>query len=122
MQQQSPINLVNLFQTITGTLSKNKKELNDADTDNHDHGDNMVDTFEAITQAMKEKQGADPADQLAYASEMLRQRKSGSAQLYSKGLFQASQDFKGQQITPNNAMGFVQTLMGGGQAVQAEPQ
>jgi hypothetical protein len=118
--QGSPIDLAKMFQGVTGQLQKNKENLNQADDYNHDHGDNMVETFEVITQAMREKQGADPADQLAYASEILRQRKSGSSQLYAKGLSKASQDFKGQQITPNNAMTFIQTLMGGGQPAQAQ--
>jgi len=122
MQQETPINLANLFQTVTGTLSKNKKKLNAADTNNHDHGDNMVDTFEVITQAMKEKQGADPADQLAYASELLRQRKSGSAQVYAQGLSRASTEFQGKQVTPNNAMTLIQSLLGGGQAPAEQPQ
>src|SRR4030042_4469922 len=120
--QGSPIDLLKMFQGVTGQLQKNKENLNKADEYNHDHGDNMVETFEVITQAMKEKQGADPADQLAYASEILRQRKSGSSQLYAKGLSQASQDFQGQQITSNNAMSFIQTLMGGGEPAQAQPQ
>jgi hypothetical protein len=34
----------------------------------------MVQIFKMITEAMETKQGADPADQLAYASELLRQR------------------------------------------------
>ena len=78
----------------------------------------MVDTFEVITQAMREKKDADPADQLAYASQILRQRKNGSAQVYANGLAQASQDFQGKQISQNNAMSFIQTLMGGGQSIQ----
>ncbi len=119
----SPIDLGKLFQTVTGTLAKNKESLNAADTNNHDHGDNMVNTFEVITQAMKEKQGADPADQLAYAAELLRQQKSGSAQLYAKGLSQAAQQFQGQQVTSGNAMTLIQTLLGGGEApVQQEQQ
>lgn len=120
--QGSPIDLIKMFQGVTGQLQKNQESLNQADEYNHDHGDNMVETFEVITQAMREKKGADPADQLAYASEILRQRKSGSSQLYANGLSQASKDFKGQQITPNNAMTFIQTLMGGGQPAQAQPQ
>jgi hypothetical protein len=118
--QQNPFDLGKLFQSVTGTLKQNQDSLNEADDINHDHGDNMVDTFQVITQAMKEKKGADPADQLAYASEILRQKKSGSAQLYAGGLSQASQDFRGKQIDSNNAISFIQTLMGGGQ--QAQPQ
>jgi hypothetical protein len=51
---------------------------------------------------------------------MLRQRKSGSSQLYANGLEQASQQFQGQQVTPANAMTLIQTLLGGGQAPQAQ--
>lgn len=121
--QQSPLDLAKLFQGVTGQLQQNKDKLNQADEYNHDHGDNMVDTFEVITQAMREKKGADPADQLAYASEILRQRKSGSSQLYAKGLSRASEDFRGQKIDSGNAMSFIQTLMGGGQsAQQQQPQ
>lgn len=120
--QPNILDLANLFQTVTGTLSQNRDTLNEADTYNHDHGDNMVDTFEVITQAMKEKKGADPADQLAYASEILRQRKSGSAQKYADGLSQASGQFQGQQVTSANAMTLIQTLLGGGQAPAPQQQ
>jgi hypothetical protein len=120
--EQKSIDLGSLFQSVTGTLAKNKKQLNDADEENHNHGDNMVDTFEVITQAMKEKADADPADQLAYASQLLRQRKSGSAQVYANGLEEASREFQGKQINQGNAMNLIQALMGGGQAVQQQPQ
>jgi hypothetical protein len=120
--QSNQIDLAKLFQTVTGTLVKNQENLNEADTNNHDHGDNMVDTFEVITRAMKEKKGADPADQLAYASEILRQRKSGSAKLYADGLSEASREFQGQQVTPNNAMTLIQALLGGGQAPAPQQQ
>ena len=120
--QSKALDLAQLFQTVTGTLTSNRQQLNDADDNNHDHGDNMVDTFEVITQAMKEKKGADPADQLEYAAQMLRQRKSGSSQMYAKGLEQASQQFQGQQVTPANAMTLIQSLLGGGQAPQVQQQ
>ncbi|UCH50462.1 MAG: DAK2 domain-containing protein [Chloroflexota bacterium] len=109
-----------MFQSVTGALQQKRDTFNQADEYNHDHGDNMVETFEVITQAMREKRGADPADQLAYASEILRQRKSGSSKLYANGLSQASKDFRGKQIDSNNAMSFIQTLMGGGQSVQEQ--
>ena len=120
--QSKSIDLAQLFQTVTGTLSDNRQQLNDADDNNHDHGDNMVDTFEVITQAMREHKGADPADQLEYAAQMLRQRKSGSSQMYAQGLEQASQEFQGQQVTPANAMTLIQSLLGGGQAPQSQQQ
>jgi len=120
--EQKPIDLASLFQSVTGTLQKNKKQLNAADEENHDHGDNMVDTFEVITQAMKEKANADPADQLAYASQLLRQKKSGSAQVYASGLEEASREFQGKQVNQGNAMSLIQALMGGGQPAQQVQQ
>jgi len=108
----SPIDLGKLFQTVTGALVQNKESLNNADTNNHDHGNNMVNAFELITKAMQEKKGANPAEQLAYASQVLSQQKSGSAQLYARGLSQASQKFEGRQVTSDNAMILVQSLLG----------
>ncbi len=109
------VNLLNLFQSVTEALSNNKEALNQADTYNHDHGDNMVQVFDTVAEAMKAKKGASPADQLAYASELLRQRQSGSAQYYAGGLSRAAQQFAGQAVTTENAMQLVQTLLGGEQ-------
>ena len=69
-----------------------------------------------ITRAMKEKQGANPAGQLAHAAEILSQQKSGSAQLYAKNLSNASQQFQGQQVTSDNVMKLIPTLLGVGEA------
>jgi hypothetical protein len=110
------INLATLFKRVTQTLTENQTSLNEADSYNHDHGDNMVQIFEVITQAMKAKKGADPADQLAYASQLLRERaKSGSAGIYADGLAQASRQFQGKQLTPETAPLLVQALLGGSQ-------
>jgi hypothetical protein len=121
--QSNQLNLVNLFQSVAGSIATQKQNLNAADSYNHDHGDNMVEIFNVIAQAMQAKQNAEPADQLEYASQLLRQRKSGSAQVYAQGLSQASKEFKGQkQVTPDNAVNLIQALMGGGQASTAQPQ
>jgi hypothetical protein len=114
--RSNQLNLVNIFQSVAGSLITQKDNLNNADTFNHDHGDNMVEVFNVISQAMQEKKNADPADQLAYASQLLQQRKSGSAQVYAQGLSQASKEFTGQQqVTPSNAINLIQALLGGGQ-------
>jgi len=121
--QTNKLNLVNLFQSVAGTMANEKETLNQADAYNHDHGDNMVEVFNVISQAMQAKRSADPADQLEYASQLLRQRKSGSAQMYAQGLKQASKEFQGQKrVTPDNAMQLIQTLIGGGQASTAPAQ
>jgi hypothetical protein len=119
--QPNKLNLANLFQSVAGSLTQERQNLNNADTLNHDHGDNMVQVFNVIAQAMQAKQNADPADQLEYASQLLRQQKSGSAQVYAQGLAQASKEFQGQkQVTPNNAITLIQALLGGGQASTAQ--
>jgi hypothetical protein len=121
--QPNQLNLANLFQSVAGSLTAQKENLNAADAYNHDHGDNMVQVFNVISQAMQAKQNATPADQLAYASELLRQQQSGSAQLYAQGLSQASKEFQGQQqVTPDNTINLIQALLGGGQASTAQPQ
>ncbi|KAF0111808.1 MAG: hypothetical protein FD147_610 [Chloroflexi bacterium] len=115
------VDLVKLFSTVATAIAQNQTTLNQADTYNHDHGDNMVQIFEVITQAMKEKKNALPADQLAYASQILRNKsQSGSAQLYAEGLSDASSQFKGvKSITPDSAITLIQTLLGAQDTVPA---
>jgi hypothetical protein len=114
--QPTRVDLAKLFGAVANNMGEQRDTLNQADTYNNDHGDHMVEIFEVITQAMKEKKNADPADQLAYASQILRRKQSGSAQVYANGLAQASQHFQGQQVTTDNAGMLVQSLLGGGQA------
>ena len=114
--QPTKIDLAKLFGAVASSLGDQREKLNQADTYNNDHGDHMVEIFEVITQAMKEKKNVNPADQLAYASEILRRRQSGSAQVYANGLAQASQQFQGKAITKDTAGMLLQTLLCGGQA------
>jgi hypothetical protein len=107
------VNLAKLFQGVASALTANRDVLNQADTYNHDHGDNMVEIFEVVAQAIKARKTASPADQLAYASELLRQKQSGSAKYYAGGLMSAAQQFAGKSVTPDNAMDLIKTLLGG---------
>ncbi len=110
------IDLVKVFGAVANTLAENRTSLNQADDYNHDHGDHMVQTFEVITQAMKEKKSALPSDQLAYAAQLLKQKEaSGSSALYVDGLTDASQSLTGQKkVTAQNAAQLVQSLLGAG--------
>ncbi len=122
-KKSNQINLASVFKTVAGSLSQQREVLNQADTYNHDHGDNMVDLFNVIAQAMQAKKSSSPADQLEYASQLLRQKQSGSAQVYARGLAQASTEFQGKkQLTPDNAVTLIQALMGGGQPATAPSQ
>lgn len=108
------VDLISLFQAVTETLQQNRASLNQADEYNHDHGDNMVEIFRVITEAMEAKRDASPADQLAYASELLRARsKSGSADLYAQGLSRAAQEFQGKKkVTTEAVPTLIQALLG----------
>jgi len=114
-QNTPQVDLGKLFGTVTQVLAQNRDSLNSADTYNQNHGDNMVNTFKVITNAVKETQGRQPSEQLAYASQQLSQQsQSGSAQLYSQGLANAAGQFQNQSaVTPDNALKLVQALLGG---------
>ncbi len=116
------IDLSQLFGSVVPALAEQKKTLNQADTYNHNHGDNMVEIFEVITQAMKAKSNATPAEQLAYASQLLQAKsQSGSAQLYAQGLKKASGKLEGKTtVTPNSAVTILQALLGTQQKVSPE--
>ena len=109
------INLLDLFGQVSKTMQKNQKKLNQADTYNHDHGDHMVQIFEVISQAMKEKKNADPADQLEYAAKLLRKEApSGSGKLYAEGLKKAAKTAIGKELNAGTILSILQTIMGGG--------
>jgi Dak2 domain-containing protein len=107
-----------LFNVAAQALAANQASLNQADTENQNHGDNMVQAFNMISQAMASERGAPPSTQLQHASQYLSQNaQSGSGQIYAQGLAQAAQQFQGQSaVTPDNAMMLVQSLLGGGQS------
>ena len=113
----SSMDLSSLFNVAAQALTANQSSLNQADTENQNHGDNMVQAFNMISQVMENQKGASPSQQLNSASQYLAQNgTSGSAQVYSQGLAQAAQQFQGQSaVTPNNAMTLIESLLGGGQ-------
>lgn len=120
---QQEIDLTSLFKAVTTTLAENQAALNQADTYNHDHGDHMVEVFKTVTGAVKKKSNAPAAEQLAYASKALSKKSdSGSAKIYAESLSKASKVVTGQGITPDKAMPFLQTLLGGGVTPPQAPQ
>jgi len=116
------MDLSSLFNVAAQALSTNQASLNQADTENQNHGDNMVQVFNMISQVMANQPGASPSQQLNSASQYLAQNgTNGSAQVYSQGLAQAAQQFQGQSaVTPDNAMLLVQSLLGGGQSAPSQ--
>jgi hypothetical protein len=69
------IDLISVFKAVTETLQENQTNLNEADTYNHDHGDNMVQTFQTITKAAANSKTKTPSAQLASASRTKEIRK-----------------------------------------------
>jgi len=106
-----------LFSVAARALAANQSSLNQADTENQNHGDNMVQTFNMIAQSMAPERGKAPSRQLQQASQYLAgHAQSGSGQVYAQGLAQAAQQLQGQKaVTPDNAMLLIQSLLGGGQ-------
>jgi hypothetical protein len=110
------IDLAQIFQQVTSALQQNESAINKTNSQNP-HGTHMVDTFNTITQALQEKQGAHPADQLAYAAKVLKQSTtSGSGQTIANGLQQAAQQFTGKNINIESMLPLIQMLLGGGKA------
>lgn len=118
------VDLASMFGAAAQALAANQSSLNQADADNHNHGDNMVQAFNMISQVMGKQQGASPSQQLNQASQYLAQNgNSGSAHVYSQGLAQAAQQLQGQSaVTPDNAMLLIQGLLGGAQGPQQPAQ
>ena len=117
-QSQAPaMDLGSLFNVAAQAVAANQSSLNQADVENQNHGDNMVQVFNMISQVMANQQGAPPSTQLRRASQYLAQNgTSGSSQVYSQALAQASKQFRGKSaVTPENAMMLIQALLGSGQ-------
>ena len=107
------IDLLSLFGQATKEIKKNRTSLNQADTYNHDHGDHMVEIFDVVTQAMKAKKNAEPADQLEYAAQLLRRKtSSGSSTVYANGLEQAAKQVLGKELNLTTIMSIIAALMG----------
>ena len=123
---EQPIDLTAAFRAASQVLIENKAALNEADTLNHDHGDNMVRAFQTIAGAMQKKSGAAADQQLAYAAQALRSKaKDASSQIYADGLQNAAEQFKGQTLTRGGALDLISALMGintGGQQQAQQSQ
>jgi hypothetical protein len=111
------VDLLQLFQAAAGALQQNQSALNQADSYNHDHGTNMVNTFNTIVQALQQKQETKPATQLKYISQQLEKNAtSGSGKMYAQGFSQAAKNIKGSGITLENILPLLLMILGGGKS------
>ncbi len=123
MAKTTKVNLAKLFGTVASELAKNQSTLNQADTQNNDHGDHMVSVFNTITQAIQEKPKGSPTSQLEYAAEQVRENcQNGSGNVYADGLARAAQELQGQNIDATNAMQLITALMGTNMGGQGSAQ
>lgn len=107
------LNLSTVFGEIAKTLSANQQQLNDADDYNHNHGSNMVETFQLIQKAVSKKESEPVSEQLAYASKILEEKTSGStAKIYAEGLANASKQFVGKDFNAETAGTLINSMMG----------
>lgn len=113
------LELTSLFQSVTEQLAQNQESLNAADNYNHNHGDYMVQIFNMVQNAVKEKSDRLAAEQLRYASEVVEQNaNSGSAALYAQGFAQAAENMRGKDLSPE----FINSLLTGLLNAEKPPQ
>lgn len=106
------LNMAQLFGMVTQALSQKREDLNAADTYNHDHGDHVVEVFQLVEQVAKENPGLEPAEILARASDLLRQKPSGTAQAYAQTMAQGALQLKGKPLTAQTLPLLIQALLG----------
>ena len=110
------INLSSLFGAVAQNLAQNQEALDQADRYNHDHGANMVQTFQTIASALEKKQDSSDSAALAYAAKQVaKNANSGSSRLYAENLNQAASQFKRRRVDEKGAFQLLQTLVGGAQ-------
>lgn len=112
MSEQTGFELAPLFNQVADVLRQNQDELNAADPYNGNHGDHMVAIFRSAAQAAQARPGADLADSMAHAGQLLRsQPGNGSAQMYALGLERLAEQFRLQGIGLDDLVPYVQKLL-----------
>lgn len=120
--QISSQDLVKMFGSALDLLSNNKKELNQLDGHNGNHGDNMVQIFDVITSALSDKKDEPVEKSLSHAAKKVRKINSGSAQAYAGNLEEAANLVKGKKLDVTQVATLLTTLLGAGQAAKPEPE
>lgn len=113
------LNLSTVFGEVTKVLAANRQQLNDADDYNHNHGSNIVHTFDLIQKAVASKENEPASEQLAYASQVLKEQSAGgTAQIYAEGLANASKEFVGKDFNASTAGTLINSMMGMGEGTE----
>jgi hypothetical protein len=104
--------LAEVFQAAAEALSRHREALNQADPDNANHGDHMLEIFRVATQAAQSLPLASLPEALEEASHLLAQlSNNASAQVYARGLQQFSQAFRDRQVEFDDLASYVQHIV-----------
>ena len=106
--------LATLFQAVGKALRLNQNLLNQADTSNGNHGDQMVEVFQIAVQAASEMQAASPAEAMEHAG-MLLENPLGSAEAltYAHGLRQVAAQLQQRDISLAELLALLKRSAGG---------
>lgn len=119
---ENDVDLKTIFQTLSQQLAEKKNNLNEADSYNHNHGDQMVHIFNLVQDAVSQKSDKPVDQQLAYASQVVEEKEnSGSGKLYAQGLASAAEKFSDKGLNQDNLGELVQSLLGA-EKTQPEPK
>ena len=104
--------LARVFQAAADALSCQREALNQADPGNANHGDHMLEIFQAATQAARSLPLASLPDTLKQDSLLLAQLDdNASAQVYARGLEQFALAFRDHQVEFDELAGYVQHIV-----------
>jgi len=85
------MDLASLFGAALKSMTQNRQAINKMDGYNGNHGDNMTQNLQVITDALRSRQSQPPAEALQYASQMLQSNGvGGSSRYYAQGLDDAA--------------------------------
>lgn len=120
---QSSPGLAQLFGAALQRVAAQREEINALDGYNGNHGDNMVQNLQVITDALTVQGDKPPAEALRYAGQALQvQGRGGTSQFYSQGLGQAAERLQGHTaLQQGDVMTLIQSLLGAVPAA-ANPQ
>ena len=111
---KSEINLGSLFGAALEALTANRQEINGLDGYNGNHGDNMVENLQILTEALRAKSSRPPAEALQYARQKLQSNgRGGSSRYYISGLDQAASELKNRSaLEKSDIITLVLSLLG----------
>jgi hypothetical protein len=110
----SQVDLASLFAVAQEAIVSHRREINDLDGYNGNHGDNMVQSMHMIVDVLKQGRDQPPAAALGLASQRLRaEGRGGTRQYYAQGLSQAAQQLQGRpDVSADDALSMIQSLLG----------